>query len=61
MLNRYITNGDSEKAYDELVSGNWSKTFFMGKNKKQISAFKEHVSVQFTSIPCVPMDFPSAC
>ena len=57
-------SGDAEQAYDELVSGNWSKTYFMGKNKKQISSFKEHVSVQCTYIYCTTrtycMDFPSA-
>ena len=44
MLKRYVMDSDAERAYDELVSGNWAKTFLMGKSKKQISAFKEHVS-----------------
>ena len=44
IINRYVIDGDTEKAYGDLVSGNWAKTFLMGKNKKQISAFKEHVS-----------------
>ena len=43
-------DGDAEKVYDELVSGNWAKTFLMAKNKKQVSGFKEHVSV--------PTEFP---
>lgn len=43
-MNRYVMDGDVERAYDDLVSGNWAKTFIMGKNKKQIAAFKEHVN-----------------
>lgn len=58
VLNHYAEDGDAERAYDELVSGNWSKTFFMGKSKKQVSAFKEHVSmhVEVTCIPLGSMD-----
>ena len=48
VLNHYIMDGDAQRAYDDLVSGNWAKTFLMGKNKKQILAFKEHVSIHCT-------------
>ena len=44
IINHYVTDGDIERAYGDLVSGNWAKTFLMGKNKKQVLAFKEHVS-----------------
>ena len=49
VLNRYVMDGDAERVYDDLVSGNWAKTFLMGKSKKQVSAFKEHVSIHVCS------------
>ena len=39
----YQEEGDAERTYNTLVSGNWAKTFFMGKLKSQILNFKEHV------------------
>lgn len=44
MIQRYAVDGDAERAYGDLVNGNWAKTFLMGKTKKQTSAFKEHVN-----------------
>ena len=44
-LECYAEDGDSERAYETLVCGNWSRTFLMGKPRLQVSQFKEHVSV----------------
>ena len=49
VLKVYQDNGDVERAYDTLVSGNWARTFLMGKPRSQIQNFKDHVS----SLPCV--------
>ncbi len=45
IVERYTLDGDKEGAYEKLVSGNWSRMFLMGKAKKQVEVFKEHVSV----------------
>lgn len=45
VIQRYVVDGDAERAYGDLVNGNWAKTFLMGKTKKQISAFKAHVNL----------------
>lgn len=44
IIERYTVDGDGEKAYNQLVTGNWSWTFLMGKAKRQVESFKEHVS-----------------
>lgn len=33
-----------DHAYETLVSGNWARTFLMGKPKAQILNFRDHVS-----------------
>lgn len=46
VLEEYTSIGNIEKAYEVLVSGNWARTFLMGKPKQQVAMFKEHVSDQ---------------
>ena len=43
----YQEDGDVNLAYDTLVSGNWARTFLIGKPRAQISNFKEHVRISF--------------
>ena len=45
IIERYMMDGDADRAYGDLVSGNWAKTFPMRKTKQQMSAFKEHVNL----------------
>ena len=44
VLQLYQEDGDMDRAYEALVSGNWARTFLMGKPKSQITNFKDHVS-----------------
>lgn len=44
VIEEYSSGGDARKAYEMLVSGNWSRTFIIGKPKHQVVAFEEHVS-----------------
>lgn len=48
VIRRYQFDGDIETAYDQLVSGNWARTFLIGKHKGTVTSFKEHVSHNFT-------------
>ncbi len=44
VIRRYHIEGDEDGAYERLVSGNWARTFLIGKQKGTVTAFKEHVS-----------------
>ena len=44
MIRRYQIEGNEDWAYETLVSGNWARTFLIGKQKGTVTAFKEHVS-----------------
>ena len=44
VIKLYQEDGDMEHAYEALVSGNWARTFLMGKPKAHINNFREHVS-----------------
>ena len=44
IIEEYTREGDAKKAYEMLVTGNWSRTFLIGKPKHQVVAFEEHVS-----------------
>lgn len=48
-LRRIVANfqvhQDYEKAYEQLVSGDWASSFFHVKSKSQLRAFKEHVRI----------------
>ena len=55
VLESYSRDGNAERAYESLVSGNWARTFLMGKPKQSITAFKKHVSGE-TRFSCF---FPS--
>lgn len=50
VLENYSRDGNVERAYESLVSGNWARTFLMGKPKQSVMAFKRHVSLE---IECV--------
>ena len=45
IIDQFTADSDGSKAYDTLVSGNWARTFLMGKPKPQVLAFQEHVSL----------------
>ena len=47
VLKVYQENGDVDHAYETLVSGNWARTFLMGKPRTQIQNFREHVSLRW--------------
>ena len=47
VLENYSRDGNVERAYESLVSGNWARTFLMGKPKQSILAFKKHVRITF--------------
>ncbi|XP_064400634.1 histone-lysine N-methyltransferase KMT5B-like isoform X2 [Halichondria panicea] len=42
VIRRYHIEGDEDGAYERLVSGNWARTFLIGKQKGTVTAFKEH-------------------
>lgn len=44
IIDSYSRDGNSERAYEALVSGNWARTFLMGKPKPSVTAFERHVS-----------------
>ena len=44
IIDQFTADSNGSKAYDTLVSGNWARTFLMGKPKPQVLAFQEHVS-----------------
>lgn len=44
VLESYSRDGNVERAYESLVSGNWARTFLMGKPKHSVQAFRKHVS-----------------
>ena len=43
VLDTYSRDGNAERAYETLVSGNWARTFLMGKPKSTVAAFRGHV------------------
>ena len=43
VLETYGRDRNAERAYETLVSGNWARTFLIGKPKQTIAAFKKHV------------------
>ena len=54
VLETYSRDGNAERAYESLVSGNWARTFLMGKPRQSIAAFKKHVRNQFeTCFSCL--------
>ena len=56
VLESYARDGNVERAYESLVSGNWARTFLMGKPKQSILAFKKHVRPVFKSDVCSDLD-----
>ena len=44
IIDNYSRDGNVERAYEALVSGNWARTFLMGKPKPSVTAFECHVS-----------------
>ena len=44
VLSQYQRDGRRERAYNALVNGNWARTFLIGKPRRQVEAFREHVS-----------------
>lgn len=56
VIELYTKDGNMEKAYEMLVSGNWSRTFLMGKPRQQVVAFKEHVSDKIIAGVSPPVD-----
>ena len=53
-IRQYQSEGDEDWAYESLVSGNWARTFLIGKQKGTVTAFREHVS-SFVDCVCVCM------
>jgi histone-lysine N-methyltransferase SUV420H len=48
-LLRLKSDGDSERAYNDIVesTGEWNVFYFLNKSQNQIAAFKQHVSTCF--------------
>lgn len=44
VIKSYQRDGNQDWAYENLVSGNWARTFLIGKQKGTVTAFREHVS-----------------
>ncbi|XP_035220182.1 histone-lysine N-methyltransferase KMT5B-A-like [Stegodyphus dumicola] len=43
IITNFIVHQDYEKAYDQLISGDWATAYFHVKSKSQQKTFKEHV------------------
>lgn len=63
-LRRIIANfqvhQDYEKAYEQLVSGDWASFFFHVKSKSQQRTFKEHVRIYIAVFIILKLNFLAA-